>query len=214
MELSDQEKFDLYGDEYKYDSQTLDKYADNTIAIAKSLSTDKERIEYYHDKIGNINNEFDFFLSEDGFNQIRQRFDNEIQRIKNSLIHTVNKKKQKKIYGFATSLTPTNIESLYNELKYKYIDCSLDEWKVLFDDKKEVKAGSIKWRQSRETSSRLLAYLIQTVFYSSTNNEIKIQWEEFAKIFDTRNLKGELAKNPHPKGADHIDSIVKKYKNK
>lgn len=144
-------------------------------------------------------------ISTNDINEIRQAIEYAYNQLSSKLDKTTHKQHK----GFNTSLKTREIENLYHKLQDNYIDCSLDNWKAIFNDKEPIKKNSIKWLHNKTNSFRLLAYLIQKVFYSVRDKDVRIEWQQFSQIFNTRNLKQELSKNPYPKGAKKIDTIIK-----
>lgn len=215
--LTDLEVFDLLGDEIDYSMRSLNNYADEKIAESNKMLKPEDKIGYLHDCLSKISEDYYHSLNNEAISFIISKIKNEIERLIN--IQSLNlttptpmsnpPKVQKTITGFYTNLTTEQIVELYNKLQGNYIDCSLGAWKVIFDKNKIVEKHSIKWLDSKTITFRLLAYLIQEVFYDTKDNEAKIEWQKFSYIFKTRNLKGELSKNPHPKGAVKIDEILR-----
>lgn len=101
------------------------------------------------------------------------------------------------VAGLKNTLTDTQIESLYSDLKGKYFNCSLDDFKSIFSDK----AKSIDWKNS----TILLAYIIKNCEQITDTKK----WSKTEKIFGVKSLQQSLNNNPYPKGYEKLEEILK-----
>ena len=111
--------------------------------------------------------------------------------------------------GFQSSLTPQQIETLFEQLQGSYIDKNTNpnHFKAIFKNEALPDNCKIQWLKSNV----LLAYLIKKIFHN--DNYLNV-WAKAENIFEKdrrpiKNLVKSECNNPNPKWQSDIDIILK-----
>jgi hypothetical protein len=132
----------------------------------------------------------------------------------NGLNNSLNQKEQKTDFkGFQSTLTETQIKSLYDCLKGNYIDINtkIDHFKAIFRNE-SLPEDFIPIKRTKPLTGVLLAYFVSCLFQKDNPTDY---WSIAEKCFDVRNLRQSLNNafkyNPDnkPKGYNKIDNILK-----
>jgi hypothetical protein len=119
-----------------------------------------------------------------------------------------NPKRNRKVEfrGYQSNLSEHQIELLFNQLIDSYIDSeiSLSSFKLMFEDDLLPQNYCIIWKKSNV----LLAYFIKKLFF---HDNFLSFWKKAELIFKIKNLAQSETNNPHPKGHEKIDLILKTF---
>lgn len=140
-----------------------------------------------------INNSFFYKYQDEIRHYVVYDIVSECQRIKSmviGLMPDLKPKQHKPVKGFKIDLQPEQIESLYNQLKGKYIaqETTEDNFKAVFRDN-ELPLGFDRVKWDKDKSQALLAYFVDMVFgdtetdlWSKSKNCFEV-WSESKDCF-------------------------------
>ena len=124
-------------------------------------------------------------------------------------IERLNKTASTTITGFKSSLKAPQIQTLFDQIKDSYIDNNTnpDHFKAIFKDEPLPDNCKILWLKTNV----LLAYFIKKLFHFDNYFNV---WVKAESIFikdkePIKNLRQSETNNPHPKGYEEIDIILK-----
>lgn len=192
---------------YKRLNKYVNSYEPNT--WAESEDGTKEPIKRTINLLHFTNGLFKGTLHDENITGLLSGLTELTKQVKDEITKTAelsNKQKSKQkasITGFQSSLTEEQIQSLFDQLKGKYIDINTnpDHFKTIFRPNTLPPDCSVKWLKTNV----LLAYIIKKLFHSDNPFDV---WAKAGIIFNVNSLQKSECNNPHPKGHKEIDVIL------